>query len=551
MTHLTSRYPPSTTQVGDWSHGISGLPLLIIVFVSNANSLVHSVRGVVDPPTGADLADPLPERRVARLLGAFIGAGLFFLVIPGTLIGVWNLLDITAARQSGAASQSWIQAHGHAQLFGWVGSFILGISLYALPKFRGAALRSLPAGWAIFGLWTVGTCLRWASSFWGWQTAILAPAAAIGQLAAVTLLLWQVSASRRPASHLSTWNVLIFAGLFGMWAVTVFQVWAVLKMAGDGLSIVPQEVNHWLLTVTFWLFLFPTVAGFAARFLPTFLGLEPPRRRPLLIALTMLYALPCTWLFRERLEEGILLVGAVVLVGYGLRVLEPAVRTPKTRGVHGSFSSFARLAFVWLQVAAVLQVAGDSSGLLGASRHAFTVGFLATLILSMAPRILPSFLNSRELWSPVWMLWSLATLTAGCFLRVSSEPLAYAGVVSWAWSLLPASAFIELSAVLMFAYNMIRTMATPIPAWFGREQVKEGMPVYWYLASYPACRPVLVRAGLSALADAGMPSKDVTLRQAAEEHHVDCTAVMEALGDFFEGRLARTLKNQRLVSPSP
>jgi hypothetical protein len=74
-------------------------------------------------------------------LGAFIGAGLFFLVVPGTLVGVWNLLDITAARHSGAASQSWIQAHGHAQLFGWVGSFILGISLYALPKFRGAALR--------------------------------------------------------------------------------------------------------------------------------------------------------------------------------------------------------------------------------------------------------------------------------------------------------------------------------------------------------------------------------------------------------------------------
>ena len=34
-----------------------------------------------------------------------------------------------------------------------------------------------------------------------------------------------------------------------------------------------------------------------------------------------------------------------------------------------------------------------------ASRHAFAVGFLATLIFSIRPRILPSFLNSRELWS--------------------------------------------------------------------------------------------------------------------------------------------------------
>ena len=499
------------------------------------------------PPPGSDLADPLPERRVARLLGAFIGAGLFFLVFPGTLVGVWNLLDITAARQGGAASQAWIQAHGHAQLFGWVGSFIIGISLYALPKFRGATLRSTPAGWTIFALWTGATTMRWASVFWGWHTGILVPAAAIAQLVAVTMLLWQVSATRRRRSGRETWNILIFAGLFGMWAVTAFQVPVVLSMAAQGLSIVPAEANHWLLLATFWLFLLPTVTGYAARFLPTFLGLEPPRRRPLLLALATLYLLPLAWWFNQQVTQSVLVVSAVVLIGYGLRVLEPAVRLPKIRGVHRFFPFFARLAFVWLQVAAVLQLAGDSVGLLGASRHAFTVGFLATLILSLAPRILPSFMNSRELWSPRLMLWSLAALTVGCFLRVVSEPLAYADLVPWAWSILPVSAFIELSAVLMFAYNLLRSMATPIPAWFGREQVKETMPVYWYLASYPACRSVLVRAGLTGLAGAGMPPKDVTLRKAADAHGVDCGELLDALGRFFEARLARSLKNQRVA----
>jgi hypothetical protein len=201
-----------------------------------------------------------------------------------------------------------------------------------------------------------------------------------------------------------------------------------------------------------------------------------------------------------------------------------------------------RLAFVWLQISAVLQVAADSSGLLGASRHAFTVGFLATLILSMAPRILPGFLNSRELWSSRLMFWSLSALTLGCSVRVSSEPLAYAGVVAWSWSLLPFSAFIELFAVLLFAFNMLRTMATPIPAWFGREQIREAMPVYWYLASYPACRPALISAGLTSLSGGVMPSKDVTLRQAAEMHGVDCGELIDALGSFFEARLARSLR---------
>jgi len=103
----------------------------------------------------------------------------------------------------------------------------------------------------------------------------------------------------------------------------------------------------------------------------------------------------------------------------------------------------------------------------------------------------------------------------------------------------------------MFAYNMLRTMATPIPAWFGRKQVKETMPVSWYLASYPACRPVLVRAGLTGLAGGGMPSKDVTLRKAADAHGVDCAELIDALGSVFEARLARSLRSQRAADAKP
>jgi hypothetical protein len=81
------------------------------------------------------LADPLPERRLARLLAAFIATGLVFLVLPGTLLGVWNLVTISAGRQAEASSTASIQPHGHAQLFGWVTSFMKGISPYAFRNF--------------------------------------------------------------------------------------------------------------------------------------------------------------------------------------------------------------------------------------------------------------------------------------------------------------------------------------------------------------------------------------------------------------------------------
>ena len=141
------------------------------------------------------LADPAPERQIARLLGAFIGVGLFFLVFPGTLIGVWNLLRISASRSAGEASASWVQAHGHGQLFGWVATFMIGISLYAVPKFRGGAVRSLAVGWLMWALWTAGTLARWASGLWQWHWQVLLPVSAVAELLVALLLLWQVTAS--------------------------------------------------------------------------------------------------------------------------------------------------------------------------------------------------------------------------------------------------------------------------------------------------------------------------------------------------------------------
>src|SRR6516225_10988514 len=123
----------------------------------------------------ADYADPAPERRAARMLAAFILTGLCFLGLPGTLLGVWNLLSIAEHHATGAASAAWIQAHGQAQLFGWVGSFILGISLYVLPKFRGRPLRRFRTAWAVWGLWTAGVTWRWWAgvSAQAWRAALV------------------------------------------------------------------------------------------------------------------------------------------------------------------------------------------------------------------------------------------------------------------------------------------------------------------------------------------------------------------------------------------
>jgi len=106
---------------------------------------------------------------------------------------------------------------------------------------------------------------------------------------------------------------------------------------------------------------------------------------------------------------------------------------------------------------------------------------------------------------------------------------------------LPLSAFIELAAVLLFVLNIGRTLATPMPAWFEREQVKDTMTLYWYITAYPATRKLLIDAGLRTLAQFKEVPKSLTLREAAEAEGLDSGMLVGRLADFFDARQARAL----------
>ena len=51
---------------------------------------------------------------------------------------------------------SWLQAHGHAQIFGWIGTFIIGIGYYSLSKMGRLMPFAVSRGWASWALWTGG-----------------------------------------------------------------------------------------------------------------------------------------------------------------------------------------------------------------------------------------------------------------------------------------------------------------------------------------------------------------------------------------------------------
>jgi hypothetical protein len=83
------------------------------------------------------------------------------------------------------------------------------------------------------------------------------------------------------------------------------------------------------------------------------------------------------------------------------------------------------------------------------------------MVFAIGQRVLPAFCGMRVLWSTRLMFWSLALLSCGCLLRVTSEPLAYERLWSPAWRILPVSALIELTSVSLFAFNLVVTFLQP------------------------------------------------------------------------------------------
>jgi len=77
-----------------------------------------------------------PFSRVALVLktALLMGAGGGFLL--ATILTVAYAISVPL----GAWWDALVQAHGHLQLYGWAGLFVLGIALHFLPRLRGTPL---------------------------------------------------------------------------------------------------------------------------------------------------------------------------------------------------------------------------------------------------------------------------------------------------------------------------------------------------------------------------------------------------------------------------
>lgn len=383
----------------------------------------------------------------------------------------------------GAWWMAMVQAHGHAQLFGWVGLFIVGVGLFFLPRLRGTLPARIElAPWSLAGL-CAGIVLR---AICQPMIPLGAPFDALGRLGTmasgileligVGLFMTMLIASFRRARPITRTAPIVPVRPYLVLALTSFVMATLLNaaLALASPTLFPFALNRMLTNMMIYGFIIPMTIVFAVRNLPLFMRLAAPSQRNLwLIGVPYISGL----VLRIIEQPFWLSVGQVLLGGALLffiaeldvlmrrkppwtstRTLPPPdyVETrPPTRPHYPDYGEFGRFellilsAFGWLAFASLLTVIDGLSTLLGypallnpdIERHTITVGFITLLILGMAVRLVPGFSGQRRIASPrlvlaTFWLGNLATLTRVVPLLAPEIAglniiLGFSGIIGW------------------------------------------------------------------------------------------------------------------------
>lgn len=382
----------------------------------------------------------------------FFKAGIVVVLTAGALWGAYLLLRIAWTGSFRAAGLHEVNAHGHAQIFGWVGLFVMGFAYQAFPRFKHTTLAFPSLAWTSLGLMLTGLIGRTfgeplATSIPGAVTVAIGSAwlevAAIGLFALVILATW-----RGAGKPLAVYDYYILSALG--W----FIVQAVFEAVYLGAILAAGSREELLTLVATWQgamreiqihgFGLLIILGVSQRILHHFYGLPAPNRALAVIGLVLLNAAVIAnalalVMMREagRAWAGVwylatlLLTVVVVALVWNWRVFGRSPEPDRSL-------KFIRAAYVWLLVSLgmalllpVYQLAilpalapagaaaqlGFSHAYYGAVRHAVTVGFISMMILGVSSRVVPT-LNGADIarLSVLWIPFVLLNL--GCTMRV-------------------------------------------------------------------------------------------------------------------------------------
>lgn len=421
----------------------------------------------------------------------FFRAGIAVVLTLGAAWGALLLWRIGQRGSFAAATLHEVNAHGHAQIFGWVGLFVMGFAYQAFPRFKHTSLAHPRLAYATLGLMLGGLVCRSLLEPLVTSLPLLGVPAVAGsvlEIVAIGIFVGVIVATLRGSGkRLEFYDGYILAALawFFLQAVyeTVYFSATILAPDREHLLRLVATLQGPLREIQIHGFALMMILGVSQRMFHYFYGFPAAHARRSLAALAALNVaiigeVAGFILMREvghswaALWYGsiLLLAATVVLLVSDWHIFSRPRESDRSL-------KFLRTAYVWLflslgmlvllpayEFGVLRQLApeslaakiGFSHAYYGAIRHAITVGFVSLMIMGVAAKVVPT-LAGRDvrrlggLWLPFLLI------NTGCALRVTMQVLT--DFSPSAFPVAGVSGLLELTALACWGIPLWRLMS--------------------------------------------------------------------------------------------
>ena len=415
----------------------------------------------------------------------FFLAGIATVLTLGCVWGAINLFTIGRKESFSAVSYSWVLAHGHAMVFGFVGFFIMGFAYQAIPRFKQTTLWRPQLAFTALPLMIAGIVLQTVAHLSAPPSLSLELFASVIQILAVGIFAGVMVQTLGQSGRPEAYDRFVYAGLawFVIAAIANPVIFKLFELAGTReqrlfnlatFNIPYRDVQLLGLAVVM-------ILGVSLRFLPHAYEFREPSRRwtsflfwgvnlSILAGIVFFVAGIISgnhWLLTLQWLASVALLVIAVATPFQYRLFGPVPEHENDRSL-----KFIRAAHVWFIIAMAMlvftpiynfgiymPVTGSpvpfSHAFFGAYRHALTVGFIMMMIVGVSSKIVPR-LSGLEVkrTNSLWLTFVL--LNAGNLTRVSFQiatdfsPAAY--------PVMGISGFIEVVGLTLWGYELFSNM---------------------------------------------------------------------------------------------
>ena len=503
----------------------------------------------------------------------FFLAGIATVLTLGCVWGAINLFTIGVKKTFNSVDYSWVLAHGHAMVFGFVGLFIMGFAYQAFPRFKHTSLWRPRLAFSALPLMIVGIVLQTIAHLLSPPSLTLEIFAAAIQLISISVFGLAIAMTARSAKKPESYDRFVYAALgwFILAAIAnpvIFKLFE-LPASRDELLFNLATFNIPYRDVQLLGIAVVMILGVSLRLLPHAYGLREPSRswqaflfwgvNGSILGGIIFFVTGMTggnhWLLMMQWLTAITLLVVAIVTPFQFRLFGPVPESEQDRGL-----KFVRAAYVWFILAMAMLVftpiynfgiyvplTGShvpfSHAFFGAYRHALTVGFIMMMIVGVSSKVVPTLSgvdvrSARSLW-PTFLLLNVGNLTRVSFqIATDFSPAAY--------KVMGISGFIEVVGLTLWGYELFSNMragrkfekepglSKPVTQKF---EITSTVKVGEVLERYPQSLDIFVRRGFTPLRSPVLRrtmARVITIEQACRREGVDMSELLRELNTMAE-----------------